>query len=571
MREIAWNSIGGRLALLVVMAFAAMLLVVVCWFYVFSQLRIGGPVYQRLSDSYVLSNDAEPPALFVVEAYVSLSQAATAMDKDVIARLRAATADQRRGFEERYSFWQGPALDPPLRRLLNGVVHDEAEKVFAIADRDFFPALEKGDRDGALASFKALTEAYERHHAAVLDLIKLIDADHSSIEAETAATASKMLWIVSGVVVLSVLVIGFAGWAVRRSILAPLQTIEASVKLLGAGDTSRPVPEQGRADELGPLARALEGWRGALIADGDSRRADNEKSILALRKKEETERRIAEFRNGVNGLLQNVSRAAARMELTAGSLKSNAANGRVLAGEVTSASQRAASSVQTVAAAAEQLSATVREVSGQVRSAADTSSNAVRKTDSLRSIVAQMGAASSKIAGVIGLINDIANKTNLLALNATIEAAGAGEAGKGFAVVANEVKSLANQTAAATGDIRSQVAAVQGAAGEASRAIQDIAELIHHVDVFAGAISAAVVQQGEATDEIARSIVVASQGSDQLASSVEEVHKSTESTAGSAEEVGSVASELARLSESLSRNIEGFLAGIDMEGARRVA
>jgi methyl-accepting chemotaxis protein len=350
-----------------------------------------------------------------------------------------------------------------------------------------------------------------------------------------------------------------------------LKNIEGSVNLLGAGDTSRPVPEQTRSDELGPLARALEGWRGALIADARGRRAEHENAAQALRKKEETERQIGQFRNSVNGLLKDVSQVAARMQSTAGSLKNNAANGRVLAGEVTSASHRAASSVQTVAAAAEQLSATVREVTGQVRSAADTSAHAVRKTDSLRDIVAQMSAASGNIAGVIGLINDIANKTNLLALNATIEAAGAGEAGRGFAVVANEVKSLANQTAAATGDIRSQVAAVQDAANEASRAIAEIAEAIRSVDVIAGAISAAVVQQGSATDEIARSIVVASQGSDQLASSVGEVHKSTEHTAGSADEVGAVAGELARLSENLSRNIESFLAGIDTDGSRRAA
>jgi methyl-accepting chemotaxis protein len=52
------------------------------------------------------------------------------------------------------------------------------------------------------------------------------------------------------------------------------------------------------------------------------------------------------------------------------------------------------------------------------------------------------------------VIVDIAEQTKLLALNATIEAARAGEAGKGFAVVANEVKALANQTNAATADIR---------------------------------------------------------------------------------------------------------------------
>jgi methyl-accepting chemotaxis protein len=557
------DSIGGRLGLLVGMAFVALFLVIAGWLYVFAQLRVGGPVYQKLSDSSVLSNDAEPPALFVVEAYLALSQAAAATDPDSVARLKGVAAEQRQAFEDRYKFWQGASLDPSIRGLLNGPVHDGAEKVFAIAERDFFPALEKGDRPGAGSAFQRLTEAYERHHAAVVELIKLIDAEHLAIEANAAASASSMEIMVGVVVAVSVAAIGFCGWAVRRSILVPLENIEASVMRLGAGETSDAVPEQGRSDELGPLARALEGWRGALLAEASSRRAEHEKSALAIKQKEAAERRVGEFRGAVNGLLHSVGRAAARMESTAGSLKNNAANGRVLAADVTSASQRAASSVQTVAAAAEQLSATVREVTGQARSAADTSTKAVKKTESLRGIVAQMAEASSRISGVIGLINDIANKTNLLALNATIEAAGAGEAGKGFAVVANEVKMLASQTAAATGDIRSQVAAVQGAAREASAAIAEIADAISDVDMFAGAISAAVVEQGQATDEIARSIVVASQGSDQLAASVADVHASTENTAGSADEVGAVAVELARLSETLNQSIESFLSDMD--------
>ncbi len=119
---------------------------------------------------------------------------------------------------------------------------------------------------------------------------------------------------------------------------------------------------------------------------------------------------------------------------------------------------------------------------------------------------------AQKIGEVVGLISSIAGQTNLLALNATIEAARAGDAGKGFAVVASEVKSLANQTAKATGDISTQIAGIQSATSEAVQAIEAIAQTIEELSQIAAVDRRGGGGTGAATQEIARNVQEAASG-----------------------------------------------------------
>ncbi|MEM7809906.1 MAG: methyl-accepting chemotaxis protein [Planctomycetota bacterium] len=92
--------------------------------------------------------------------------------------------------------------------------------------------------------------------------------------------------------------------------------------------------------------------------------------------------------------------------------------------------------------------------------------------------VESLSDASGQIGSISKTIDGIAGQTNLLALNATIEAARVGEAGRGFAVVANEVKELAREAAAATGEIHGRVGSIETAADDVAAEIREIRDLV---------------------------------------------------------------------------------------------
>jgi methyl-accepting chemotaxis protein len=153
-------------------------------------------------------------------------------------------------------------------------------------------------------------------------------------------------------------------------------------------------------------------------------------------------------------------------------------------------------------------------------------------------------------------------KPNLLALNATIEAARAGDAGKGFAVVASEVKSLANQTAHATEDIRAQITEIQTATGHTVTAIGSIGSTIRQMSEIATAIASAVEEQGAATREISSNVHQAAQGTTDMAGNIAGVSQAANDTGAAATQVLSSASTLSSHAESLRRDVDNFLATV---------
>lgn len=205
------------------------------------------------------------------------------------------------------------------------------------------------------------------------------------------------------------------------------------------------------------------------------------------------------------------------------------------------ASARASS----VAMGSQQMTSAIGEISGQVGSVSERAQQIATQAAATDVTVRLLAENAGKVDAVVGMIKSIAAQTNLLALNATIEAARAGEAGRGFAVVASEVKALAAQTAKATDEITQQVAAIQGATGDAVKAIGMITAAVGELSNLTLAMSGAVEEQAASTEE--------------MSSNISGVSAAADATGQLAESVRMISEQLASHSTSLGQSMHNFL------------
>lgn len=255
-------------------------------------------------------------------------------------------------------------------------------------------------------------------------------------------------------------------------------------------------------------------------------------------------------------------------------------------GKVAHASDVQADSASGMAAAMEQLSVAIDQMSDHATQSADMATNSVEASREGREVtlmaaqemaaiaegarqsselVVELGALSTEISGIVGVIRDIADQTNLLALNAAIEAARAGEQGRGFAVVADEVRKLAERTSASTRQISDMIARIQAGTRRAVEAMEGGVGRANEGEMLARRAAEAIEQIAQRTEAVVRtasdiqlSLREQSSAARDVAGKVEQIAQMTETNSAASQLTSHNAGEVSNLASRLNHLMAEF-------------
>ncbi|NEK18099.1 HAMP domain-containing methyl-accepting chemotaxis protein [Rhizobium leguminosarum] len=395
---------------------------------------------------------------------------------------------------------------------------------------------------------------------------------------------------------LGILVSVIGGLALVLTLQRPIGQITAVMRRLAEGVLDTNISGEQRFDEIGDMARALGIFKENAISkirieeqsDEERQAAEHERQRNDTEKRE-MDRQIEYAVNALAGGLKRMSQgdisttidtpfigrlerlredfngSMLRLQATMSQIRDNVemiqGNGNQMAQSAEDLAKRTeqqAASLEETAAALDEITMTVRSSAERAKDADQIVRQAKRSADDSAKVVnnaidamGRIEAASRQIEQNIGVIDEIAFQTNLLALNAGIEAARAGEAGKGFAVVAQEVRELAQRSAAAAQEIKGLINQSTSEVNSGSQSVQETGTVL-------AKISAQILTISQHVEVIARASQDQSGALQEVNSTVNQLDQMTQQNAAMVEETTAASRELASQADELLTLVQRF-------------
>ncbi len=502
------------------------------------------------------------------------------------------------------------SLNEAMAKYEAGITTDTGRQLFGEIKKETNAYIVKGAEMGRLSDAGKLVEAKQFFRAemkvqseaankAVGDLVDFIMAESARYVSESKVSYDSAFWImISSAIGAVFIAIGSAFYAMS-GIARPINSITASMTRLAKGDVEAQIPFNGRTDEVGSMAGAVEVFRQTALAKIESDRqieANRSQSEKERLRTEEAERiRSKEMTQATSGLgegLKHLSKGDLTFQLlepfatdfetlradfnsTVSQLSETLRAVASATGAIDNGSREISSSADDLSKRTEQQAASLEETAAALDQITVNVANSSKRADEARKVAvlanesaAQSGIvvanavdamqkieqSSNEISNIIGVIDEIAFQTNLLALNAGVEAARAGDAGKGFAVVAQEVRELAQRSAKAAKEIKDLIR-------NSSVQVQSGVKLVSDTGDALKTIEGYIVTVNQHMDSIATSAKEQSVGLGEVNTAVNQMDQVTQQNAAMVEETSAAGATLANESGRLRELISQFQLG----------
>jgi methyl-accepting chemotaxis protein len=272
----------------------------------------------------------------------------------------------------------------------------------------------------------------------------------------------------------------------------------------------------------------------------------------------ETVKALRELIRGVSQGVDGVASGSTQLSASADEMSATTEHIARSADAQKNGSERMAAAMQELSASIDEVSVGAQSSLSQLEEALDATHQGNSAGEATKSAMDGITQTTGRIAQAIGVIQEIANQTNLLSLNAAIEAAKAGEQGKGFAVVAEEVRKLAERSATSAKEIAQHNIEARNSVEKGGEMVSTTVGLLHKIraslDQFAVRTResvASTAEQSAAGGEVAKQVSQSVAEAATIASATSQMSSTTS-------EVSRTASELASLASSLQAHIRQF-------------